>query len=115
MRPWKCSITGRETPASAGVPGPGETTTWVGCERLGLLGGDAVVAGHVHLRAGGCDVVHQVVGERVVVVDHEHLHGPYTPVSAWSMATASAAILFIASWYSPSGLESATTPPPDCR
>ena len=29
-RPWKCSITAREMPASAGVPGPGETTTWVG-------------------------------------------------------------------------------------
>ena len=29
-RPASRSITASDTPASAGVPGPGETTTWVG-------------------------------------------------------------------------------------
>ena len=94
MRPANRSISAAETPASAGVPGPGEIDQVAGLPGLGLLGVDGVVSLGSHLGAGRSDVVDQVVGERVVVVDHEHPHGPYTPVSAWSIAAASAASLF---------------------
>ena len=39
-------------------------------QRLQPLHGDGVVAKHPHLRAQLTEVLHQVVGERIVVVDY---------------------------------------------
>jgi hypothetical protein len=95
---------------------------------LGLLLVELVVAVDVHLGALLAQEVRQVVGERVVVVDQEDAravlllgpvgddphHRPYLPVSATSIAAASAPILFRHSWCSTAGCESATIPAPAC-
>ena len=60
-----------ETPASSGMPGPGEMQRWVGSELARLLNRDLVVAVHAHVRARSRESLHQVVGEGVVVVDQE--------------------------------------------
>src|SRR5712692_4146118 len=46
----------------------------LGLESLDVFDGDLVVPGHVHARAQLAHVLHEVVGERVVVVQHEN-HG----------------------------------------
>ena len=57
-------------------PGPGEIEHRVGLERAHLVEGDRVVAVHDRLGAELTEVLHEVVDERVVVVDHEHArHG----------------------------------------
>src|SRR5665811_1652856 len=91
----------------------------------------AVVALHGDLGAELAQVLHQVVGERVVVVDHEDPgrrddrlargwvevdgHG-HCENSSWasSMARRSAAALFCVSSYSRAGSLSATMPAPAC-
>jgi hypothetical protein len=62
-----------EMPASAGEHGPGETTIWAG-EGGDLLDADLVVAEHPHVGAELAEILHEVVGEAVVVVDHQQ-HG----------------------------------------
>ena len=42
----------------------------VGCERFRLVDGERIVAVHDHLRAELLEQVHEVVGERVVVVEN---------------------------------------------
>ena len=62
-------------PASTG---PGETTsrsTPPRCARAMPSTRDLVVAKHLDLRAQLAEVLHEVVGEAVVVVDHQELHG----------------------------------------
>ena len=61
-------------PALSGRPGPGENN------RVGAKGEDgidrcAVAASSRHVAAEDLKVLHEVVGERVVVVEHENLHG----------------------------------------
>ena len=59
----------------AGVGGPARTGRdqhRVGRERVHLVERDRVVAVHDRLRAQLPEVLHEVVDERVVVVDHEH-------------------------------------------
>ena len=58
-------------PASLGVQGPGETTRCVGRGRLDLGDGHVVVALDGDVGAELAEELHEVVGERVVVVDHE--------------------------------------------
>src|SRR4051794_1046847 len=71
-----------------------------------------VVSHHVHVRSELTQVLDEVVGERVVVVDHEHVHAqpPCAHASAIARRTAAA----FASVSSPSywGSESATSPAP---
>ncbi len=55
----------------SGRPGPGEIDEPVGRERLGLVGSDRVVPPHEDLGPELLEEVHEVVGERVVVVDHQ--------------------------------------------
>ena len=64
-------MSGTEMPASFGVQGPGEITICAGAERLDLLERDLVVAEHHHLLLELAEVLHEVVGERIVVVDHQ--------------------------------------------
>src|SRR5467141_3616131 len=84
-------------------------------ERLHLVDADLVVADHAHLGAELGEVLHQVVGERVVVVDHQH-HGRTYAVSLAATAAArrSARALCCVSCHSDCGSESATTPAAAC-
>src|SRR5262245_18044966 len=60
----------------------------VGSERGHLVERDGVVAPDLELRAQLTQVLDQVVGERVVVVDHEELHSASARRTAWTMARA---------------------------
>jgi len=84
----------------------------VAAKAIGLLGRHGVVSLDAHLGSGRRDVVDQVVGERVVVVDQQNRH--YL-ASARSIAASSAASLFRHSWCSAAGSESTTMPPPAWR
>ncbi len=85
-------------PASFGVHGPGETTTRSGCAREQLVDGGLVVAHDVELGAELAEVLHEVVRERVVVVDHQDApHGAHHQsacVAASSIARLTARALF---------------------
>ena len=88
-----------------------------GVRRLDLVERDGVVAGHGRGGAEPLEELHQVVGERVVVVDDEHVaHGSALPNCSWASSTArsNAAALFSVSSYSRAGSESATIPAPAC-
>ncbi len=67
-------MTSQEMPASFGVQGPGEMTDALGLERRDFVEGDFVVALHQHLRAEFAEVLDEVVGEGVVVIEDEE-HG----------------------------------------
>ncbi len=72
---------GIDTPASAGVPGPGEQQHAVvlGDAVGDLVRGEGVVPHHVGVGAELLDVAVEGVHEAVVVVDDEDLgHGPFT-------------------------------------
>src|SRR4029077_14507404 len=71
-----------------------------------------VVAMQFHVAAQLAQVLRQVVGKRIVVVeeqDHDCVR-----LCAASSARCKALDLFTDSSYSPSGVESATIPPPAC-
>ena len=70
-RPASPRIASTEMPAWSGVLGPGEITRWVGAQRLDARHVHGVVAAHLHLGAQLPEVLDQVVGEAVVVVDHD--------------------------------------------
>ena len=76
-----------------------------------LVDRDLVVAEHGRLGAELRHVLDEVVGERVVVVDHRNAHHM---ASAISMALNIAPAFSSVSSYSRSGFESATTPHPAC-
>ena len=107
----------------AGAPGPGGDDEPVGSERDGLVGRDRVVPDGDDLGAELLEQVHEVVGERVVVVDHQDLHRLPSPArdhraascSARSIAASSAASLRRHSSCSAAGSESATIPAPAWR
>src|SRR5271166_136278 len=79
-------------------------------ELLDLFQCGPVVAAHHDFMPHFPDVLHQVVGKRIVVVQDKD-HGSYP---ALSTARSSALALFMHSWYSLSGSESATMPAPAC-
>ena len=60
-----------EIPASVGVHGPGEITIGVGMKRANAGDVDSVVALDGDIGAEFAEVLHEVVGKRVVVVDHQ--------------------------------------------
>ena len=70
---------------------------------------DFIVPDDLHLRAKGANHLHEVVGEGVVVVDHEY----HCSSSAKRTASKTAFALPMVSSYSRSGTESATIPAPD--
>ena len=69
---------------------------------------DRVVAHHLHLRAQRAHHLHEIVGERIVVVDHQD----HDSSSANLTASNTAFDLLMVSSYSFSGSESATMPAP---
>src|SRR5262249_31992482 len=76
-------------------------------ERLELRNADLVVAEHLHLGAELVEVLHQVPGEGIVVVDDgDHAHLP--------AAFRSARVLCFVPCHSESGSESATMPAAAC-
>src|SRR5919197_194480 len=79
-----------------------------------LVGGRAVVAHYLEVAPQLAQVLNEVVGERVVVVDHEHLHGQSGCSIAISTARSTAFAFASDSANSYSGLASATVPPPAC-
>ena len=107
----------------------------VGVERGDLFQGDLVVARHAHVLAQFTEVLDQVVGKRVVVVDHQqHFFlqagrraargghwgrrasqmGSSRPCWTCSAARSTARALASVSAHSASGLESATMPAAAC-
>ena len=75
---------GRHRP---GGPGPGEMSTASGRDRVHLVEGDRVVAVHDRFGAQLTEVLHEVVNERVVVVDHEDAgHGAILPTGSGAAA-----------------------------
>src|SRR5262245_26028383 len=79
-------------------------------QSLDLLKGHAIVPEHAQLIAHLAEVLNQVVGERIVVIDNEN-HNSNPRWASW-MARRSAPDLLTVSLNSPSGIESATIPPP---
>ena len=98
---------GERDAGGVGVAGTGREDERLGLERPDAVHVDFVVAHHVHLRAQSPEVLDEVVGERVVVVDHE-----YHSVSANLAASNTALDLLTVSLYSFTGSESATIPAP---
>src|ERR1035437_3518118 len=87
---------------------------------------DGVVALDRDVRAKFAEVLHEVVGKRVVVVDHQeskliiarhttYLFAAFSKSRAAASARTIARALFTDSSNSAPGSESATTPPPACR
>ena len=95
-------------PASSGRPGPGEMTMCVGLERVDLVERDLVVAADQRRRAELAEVLREVEGERIVVVDEQDHRPSSAMASAWSSARALSRV----SSYSAAGFESATIPAP---
>ena len=73
---------------------------------------DGIVAMHDELCPQFPEILHEVVREGIVIVDDENHTN--APLSASSTARNRARALFTVSWYSHSGSESNTTPPPAC-
>ena len=101
-------------PASSGVHGPGETTQ----RSKPLASSSSTVARSLrtvwHLRAQLAEVLDEVVGERVVVVEDEDPHAHSGCSQASAIARIAACALATDSSYSKSGCASATVPPPAC-
>src|SRR4051812_13535332 len=77
--------------------------------RADLVERHFVVAPHADLRAQLAQILHEVVGKRIVVVDDEN---HYKPACASSSARITARALSRVSSYSAAGFESATMPAP---
>ena len=101
-------ITSTEMPASSGRPGPGEITMRSGRMLGDLVGRHLVVAPDDRRRAQLAEVLGQVEGERIVVVDQQN----HSPASAIASACSIARALSRVSSYSAAGFESATIPAP---
>src|SRR5690349_2224198 len=88
-------------------------------DRVGRLRGDrlerdGVVALDGDVGTQLAEILREVVGERVVVVDQEELHDPSRAVRAIATARSTPRALLTVSSYSISGTESATRPAPAC-
>ena len=90
----------------------------VGRQRAIVVDGDLVVAHDAHVLPQLAEVLHEVVGERVVVVDHEQhqLLAPRGAARARDLdgARRTARALLTHSSYSAPGSLSATMPAPAC-
>ena len=111
MRGPNSRITSSETPACSGRPGPGEMTTREWPSARSASSDASSLRRTTMLRAQLAQVLDQVVGERIVVVDDED-HAAYNPVCASSSARNIARALSLVSSYSAVGFESATMPAP---
>ena len=96
--PAKRWISGTEMPASLGVHGPGEMTICSGAHASICSSVERVVAMDMHVRAELAQVLDEVVGEAVVVVDHQEHRAPFASYAAgrrapqtWSLRPPAAA------------------------
>ena len=72
------SIRSRQMPASFGVQGPGDSTIASGFGGQHLVDADLVVAMHGDVRPKLAQIVDEIEGEAVVVVDqHDHRRLPW--------------------------------------
>src|SRR6202008_3233624 len=78
--------------------------------------GDFIVAEGAHVLAQFTEILHDVVGEGVVVVDHQQhfQNSPSRPSCTCPAAPSTARALFSVSCHSISGIESATMPAAAC-
>src|SRR5262249_15731227 len=81
-----------------------------GLHRLDFFEGYSVVSKHAQIVAHLAEILHEVIGEGVVVIDNDN-HSS-NPRCASCIALSNAGVLVTVSMYSPSGRESATMPPP---
>ena len=117
VRP-RARMSSRVMPAWSGVPGPGEITMRSGASASAASARHLVVAHDADLGSQLAQVLVEVVGERVVVVDEQDglarrarsAHSDLATRSASNMAPALASV----SRCSVSGSESATMPAPAC-
>src|ERR1700736_513424 len=79
-------------------------------QQLNFFDRRAIIPSNDQFRAEFSKVLNKVVSERIVIVEDQN----HKICSARSMARKVAIALFTLSWYSSSGSESATTPPPAC-
>src|SRR6185437_13440206 len=82
-----------------------------GLQGLDALQGDRVVAKNAHLLAHLLEILDQVVGERIIIVDHED----HSSSRVFLTASKRAAAFCRHSRCSRAGSESATMPAPACR
>ena len=75
-------------PASSGRPGPGRDADPIRIERFDLREGDFVVALHHDLATQLAEILDEVVGERVVVIDDQNLYSSVARLIASTMAIA---------------------------
>ena len=101
-----------EMPRFIGRTRAGGNDDLIRCDFRDLFKRDGIVAMHDEICPQFPEILHEVVREGIVIVDDEnHTHAP---LSAISTARNRARALFTVSWYSYSGSESNTTPPPAC-
>src|SRR5688572_6920729 len=99
--------------ANAGVLWPPRArgnTNPLGIQRFDFRDGDFVVAFHEYVATEHAEVLDEIVGERIVVIDDQQ-HAAYSSV-ARLIASTIAIALFTVSWNSLVGSESATMPAP---
>ena len=72
------AIRSRQMPASFGVQGPGESTMASGSAAITSSRCDLVVAMHDDLRPQSTEIVEQVEGEAVVIVDQNDHARPFS-------------------------------------
>src|SRR5262249_50221472 len=99
-----------------GCAGPRRDDDGACMHRCDLGRPDLIVASHFDLGTELAQILHQIPGERVVVVDHQD-HGcsrASMPLAAISAARSTARAFARVSCHSLSGTESATMPAPAC-
>src|SRR5690554_3183548 len=74
--------------------------------------GDFIIANHFHISLKLTQILHHVIGERIIIIDHQN-HDWLSPTTI-STARKIARALFMVSFHSSAGTESATMPPPAC-
>ena len=75
----KRGMSGKQTPASFGVQGPGDKMMASGRRSAISVERNLVVAHHVEHRTQLAQEMDKIVGETVIVIDDEHVHtdGPW--------------------------------------
>src|SRR5919205_3443609 len=101
-------------PGLVGRARPGRDDDAVEAAPEQIVHGGAVVAHHLEVAAQLAQILDEVVGERVVVVDDQHPHGQSGCSMASSTARSTARALCSDSANSYAGWASATVPPPAC-
>src|SRR6478672_5106685 len=98
----------RADPGVLGSARSGRDADAIRLQRARFFRSDLVIAFHQDLGAELAEILDEVVGERIVVIDDEHVHR-FIP-SARAIACSIALALFTHSSYSRAGSESATMP-----